>query len=43
MTDYFTIIRNVVINMIRKQGYPFIPEGCRGVEHKLDRGLHLLF
>ena len=36
------IFRNVAINVIRRQGYPFIPDGWRDIASMPDRGLHLL-
>ncbi len=37
-----SIFRNVAINLIRRQGYPFIPDGWREIANLPDRGLHLL-
>ena len=35
-------IRNVAINIIRCEGYPYIPDGCRDIASKPDHGLYLL-
>ena len=37
-----SIFRNIAINVIRKQGYPFIPDGWRDIAAMSDHGLHLL-
>jgi hypothetical protein len=37
-----SIFRNVAINIIHQQGYPFISDGWREIANIPDRGLHLL-
>lgn len=37
-----SIFRNVAINIIRNQDYPFIPDGWRDIASMSDHGLHLL-
>ena len=37
-----SMLRNVVINVIRGAGYRYIPDGCRDIACKPDHGLHLL-
>ncbi len=39
---YLSIFRNVANNLIRRQGYLFIPDGWREIANPLDRDLHLL-
>jgi hypothetical protein len=36
------LIRNTAINLLRQQGYRFIPDGWRALASLPDRGLHLL-
>ena len=35
-------LRNIAISLIRRQGYPYIPDGWRDIASQSDRGLHLL-
>ena len=35
-------IRNMAINIIRREGYPYIPDGCRDIAAKPDHGLRLI-
>jgi hypothetical protein len=35
-------LRNVAINLIRQEGYPYIPDGWRDIACKPDHGLYLL-
>ena len=37
-----SILRNVAINTIRREGYPYIPDGWRDIAAKPGRGLYLL-
>jgi hypothetical protein len=37
-----SIFRNEFINLIRRQGYPFIPDGWREIANLPDRGVNLL-
>jgi len=37
-----SIFRNVAINLIRRQGYSFIPDGWRAITNLPDRGVNLL-
>ena len=36
-------LRNAAINLIRREGYPYIPDGWRDLASRTDRGLSLLF
>lgn len=38
-----SLFRNVAINLLRQEGYAYIPDGWRDLASKPDRGLHLLF
>jgi len=35
-------IRDVAINIIRYEGYPYVPDGWRDIASKFDHGLYLL-
>ena len=35
-------LRNIAISLIRRQGYPYIPDGWRDIASQSDRGLPLL-
>lgn len=35
-------LRNIAISTIRRQGYPYIPDGWRDIASQRDHGLHLL-
>ncbi len=35
------ILRNVAITLIRREGYPYIPDGWRDIAAQKDHGLHL--
>lgn len=35
-------LRNLAISSIRRQGYPYIPDGWRDIASQRDHGLHLL-
>lgn len=37
-----SILRNVAITLIRREGYPYIPDGWRDIAVQSDHGLHLL-
>lgn len=37
-----SVFRNAAINLIRRQKYPFIPDGWREIANMPDRGFHLL-
>jgi hypothetical protein len=36
------ILRNVAITLIRREGYPYIPDGWRDIALHKDHGFHLL-
>jgi hypothetical protein len=36
------ILRNVAITLIRREGYPYIPDGWRDIAVQEDHGFHLL-
>lgn len=38
-----SLFRNVAINLLRQEGYAYIPDGWRALASKPDRGLHLLY
>ena len=37
-----SFVRNVAINIIRREGYPYIPDGWRDIASKPGHGLYLL-
>lgn len=37
-----TILRNLAITLIRREGYPYIPDGWRDIATQSDHGFHLL-
>lgn len=37
-----SILRNMAITLIRREGYPYIPDGWRDIAVHHDHGLHLL-
>jgi hypothetical protein len=38
-----SLFRNIAINLLRQEGYAYIPDGWRDLASKPDRGLHLLY
>ena len=38
-----SLFRNVAINLLRQEGYAYIPDGWRDLASKPNRGLHLLY
>lgn len=38
-----SLFRNTAINLLRQQGYAYIPDGWRALASQPDRGFHLLY
>ncbi|MCK6628958.1 MAG: hypothetical protein L6R45_27735 [Anaerolineae bacterium] len=43
ITPALSLFRNLAINLLRQEGYTYIPDGWRDLASQPDRGLHLLY